>query len=309
MDRDESGEAAALLSVVDQCLDILQDHNRSRSQDLAAGPLPSLLGQCLALVADHGAVGSRPIRSIHHFACTGGTLFSRCVAAMPNVCMFSELDPLSTRELDPRKPSFAPTDVIRHLYYQSRPLPEAIYADTYKRAMSEVHGQLADVGLQLVIRDHPHSHYCIGDVVPERASHLSILREIADVQSVVTVRNPVESYLSLLSHKWVSFEPTNFDEYCRRYLLFLDQHAGLEIFKYEDLVTETDRTLERLCSALSLEFVPGAGQLISAIRLTGDSGRGGHRISPLSTRPRPDAVKQEIAASAHYSDLKVRLDY
>ena len=35
------------------------------------------------------------LRSIHHLACTGGTLISKCIASMPDVALISEVNPMN----------------------------------------------------------------------------------------------------------------------------------------------------------------------------------------------------------------------
>ena len=35
------------------------------------------------------------LRSIHHLACTEGTLISKCIASMPDVALISEVNPMN----------------------------------------------------------------------------------------------------------------------------------------------------------------------------------------------------------------------
>ncbi len=44
----------------------------------------------------------QPIRIIQHLSCTGGTLISKFLAAMPNVVLLNEVNPLSQLHLDPQ---------------------------------------------------------------------------------------------------------------------------------------------------------------------------------------------------------------
>ena len=85
-----------LLAALDDALGLLGEY--PASTDLVAGDdnPASLLDQCLDLCADRGAGGPEPVRLLHHFACSGGSLISKCVATMPNVQLLSEVDPLST---------------------------------------------------------------------------------------------------------------------------------------------------------------------------------------------------------------------
>ena len=81
------------------------------------------------LCAQHEAVVfSEPIRTIHHFACTGGTLISKCIATMPNTQMLSEVDPLSTM-LQSKKPKFALTDIIILMQQSTRGIESGLIID------------------------------------------------------------------------------------------------------------------------------------------------------------------------------------
>jgi hypothetical protein len=298
-----------IILAVAECLDILGTRPESMGEDLTSTPIPSLLQQInLKLSSGHRA-GRRPIGCISHFACVGGTLISRCVAAMPNILVLSEMDPLSMFGLNPERPVFSPTDLLRHLRYSRRTVPEQVIISTYRAAISEAQRSLGFDGVQLVVRDHSHSHFCTGVEIDSRPTHLDVLRAQLDVRPIVTVRDPVESYISLTNRDWESYEPKGFDEYCRRYLLFLDRHAGIPVFKYEAFVRDPGRQLAEICDALEVDFVEGAEELISVIRLTGDSGRGGSAIEVRPARLRSAELQEAISASIHYPILKSRLDY
>lgn len=58
-----------------------------------------------------------PIRTIHHMACTGGTVFSKCLAVMPNVALLSEVNPLNRYGS-----AFEPTNPLLLLERSYRPL-------------------------------------------------------------------------------------------------------------------------------------------------------------------------------------------
>lgn len=298
-----------LKQAVDECQDLLADLPASQELTDSSEPIPSLLDQVREYLADEERDQTPPIAILHHFACAGGTLISRCLSVMPQVYLLSEVDPLSTHGLDMNRPVFAPTDVLRHLRYSHRPVPDDVIVDAYLEGLVTVVGRVRETGGRLVIRDHSHSHFCT-DVDPaSRPSHLAILKRRFSVRNVVTVRDPVESYLSLIALKWVSFEPASFDEYCRRQLLFLDACGDCDIVRYEDFVRDPESVLEDLCRVLGLVYRPGAPDLISTIRLTGDSGRKGTQIAPREPKPVPDAIALEIERSDHYNALKVRLKY
>ena len=60
---------------------------------------------------------SLTIRSIHHFACSGGSLISKCLDVMPSVRLLSELHPNARKHLHTASHKFTPSDVISCAYY------------------------------------------------------------------------------------------------------------------------------------------------------------------------------------------------
>src|SRR5690606_26210779 len=73
---------------------------RDFAQEAKSGPLEiqstgSLVDQCIALCEERRFERKEPVRIVHHFACTGGTLICKCIAAMPNTQLLSEVNPLN----------------------------------------------------------------------------------------------------------------------------------------------------------------------------------------------------------------------
>ena len=64
----------------------------------------SLLDKCADVNEQY--LDSKPvIRLIHHFACSGGTLVSKCLSVMPNVFLLSEVHPHSDLQKDKETPT------------------------------------------------------------------------------------------------------------------------------------------------------------------------------------------------------------
>ncbi|MEQ8403758.1 MAG: sulfotransferase [Oceanicaulis sp.] len=278
----------------------------SRRTDIA---LPELMDEAKAFLAQSKSVGRRPLASIHHLACTGGTLFAKALATMPNVSLISELDPFTDRGFRKHRPRFAPADIIGHLNYVRQDLPEQVKANAYEAALRSILGDLTAIGLQLIIRDHAHSHYCMGESLPERTTHASFLKDVFGARSVVTVRDPTESWQSLGWLKWVDFSPATFDEYCKRYNRFLDDHEGLPVFRYEDFVAQPETVMRDVCGCLGIPYSDSFTLLISAVAATGDSGRKGASIAAREPKPVPRPLREEMAQSEAYARLCARLGY
>jgi len=295
----------ALEDEFNEALSLLADYRQDGSGPVAE-PLPSLLEQCETLCRDFAQ--PEPVRSLHHFACTGGTLITKCVAAQPNVVMLSEIDPLSNM-VPHRQALFAPTDVLKALHQSPRGVNQDIIADAFRGAVGAAAKGLARRGQRLVVRDHAHSQFCT-DVDPAaRPTVHEMLRDTGPVLSLVSLRHPLDSFLSLNSQNWPNrFEPFTLQEYSLRYMAFLDRHAHLPMIFYEDLVADPETEVKRICDLLQLPFHPMSLDLIGVLRLSGDSGRSSPVIGPRSRRTVPAKIEAD-RGSAAYVELCERLDY
>ena len=57
------------------------------------------------------------LRVLHHWACSGGTLISKCIASLPKVIFLNEINPLAHLRLlrNPTSTDYCPTDLGRQL--------------------------------------------------------------------------------------------------------------------------------------------------------------------------------------------------
>lgn len=300
----------ALLKSIEEALGLLQDRPPPPArQALVAQPLSSLLEKCQHTSAEIAARAPEPIRTIHHFACTGGTLFSKCLAVMPNTQLLSEVDPLSSL----LKLEFAPSDLILHMRHSQRPVPEDVLIEMFLSSLRTVYEHATRTGSRLVLRDHTHSHFCVGSGIPERPTVREIVARDFATLSAVTIRHPLDSFLTLrfLSQTggWMHFDPKTLEEYCKRYMVFLDFYEDTPVFRYESLATDPETELGKLCDTLELPYTDGFADYLSVFGLTGNSGRAGLVIKPRPRREIPEAVAEERQSSPTYAALCARLDY
>lgn len=303
-----TARADALARQLDDVQALLSEYRPIQGELVSSDPLPSLLEECQALCAEFAA--PEPIRSLHHFACTGGTLLSKCIATLPNLVLLSEIDPLSrmTMTAPDQKPAFAPTDIFLPLLQSLHGVSERVIVEIFQAAMGAARDGLARHGQRLVLRDHAHSHFCTAVDPDERPTLHEILRETGPVLSLVTIRHPLDSFVSLDKNRWRHFQPFTLDAYSSRYLKFLDRYDGISSLKYEDFVLNPEIELQRACAVLDVPFTPLALDLIKAMPLSGDSGRGGAVIAPRDRRPVPEEIDRQRGAP-HYTNLCLRLGY
>ena len=250
-----------------------------------------------------------PIRSIHHVACSGGTLVSKAIEAMPNTVLLSEVDPLSTLHLRGAKRPFFPTDLIPDLRFSVRPAAEETVIAVFSQALLALHRDLRPRGRHLVVRDHAHSQFFTAQDAHARPTVHKIIAGVGPSLAIVTVRHPLDSLLALRKNGWIHHRPDTLEEYCRRYLDFLDAHSALPVVKYEEFVAHPARTMEHICALLSLPFDAHFETHMSLSRLSGDSGRSGQKIAARPRRPVAFELRREMGQSQAYAALCAALEY
>jgi hypothetical protein len=312
--RSDAATRSELLSLADALRDsIVQLRRRDELGQHPVGDLQQsgdLLQQCQALCTQGAEVRQEPIRTVHQFACSGGTVISKCIAAMPNVQLLSEVDPLApVARTQNGLPPFTPTDMPALLRGSTRGASDALIAKVFQADLHVLHEYSVRHGLRLVVRDHAHTHYCRGERVPTRPGLRRLVHDVAPVLSLLVVRDPVDSFASLVRNGWVQFTPPDFETYCQRYLRFLDDHADVPLMRYEDFVAEPVKAMKRTCALLELPFVADFPALFSAIRISGDSGRSGSELAARPRRPEAEALRRESKQISSCRLLASRLGY
>jgi Sulfotransferase family len=274
--------------------------------DSPATPLPSLLEQCQIMLDDVKIRATPPIRLLHHLACTGGTLISRCLACMPNINLLSEVDPLS-RQMEHLL--FGPTDLILLAKKATRRPEDDLLIDIFLAGLDVIYQNTRRQGQDLVLRDHAHSQFTFGPDIPKRPFLDQIVGRTTPTLSLVTVRHPLDTFISLDKNDWRHFSPFTLEEYAQRTLAFLDHYKGHPIFRYEDFVLDPESQLQQMCDHLQLRYIPDFRMTFSAITISGGSGRGGWRIEPLPRKPIPDQIAAQLHNNSSYDTLCARLGY
>lgn len=270
-------------------------------------PLLSLFSQCELQCTALEYAPREPVRTIHHFACSGGTIMSRAVASQPNTVLLSEIDPLSKIGTDIA--NFAPSDVIGSARAGIRGAPNEIIEDTFVTTLDALHKKLSLIGRYLVLRDHAHSHFCYEADPESRPSLRDMIIDKFNIRSIVTVRHPLDSYLSLVKMGWTHFQPATLEEYSRRYQLFLSEYVTLEVFRYENFTADPDGVMENISSALALPYNPNWRDLIPLFVLSGDSGRKSDVISSRQRRNVSEEIETQSFHSPTYEAICDQLGY
>ncbi|WOD06171.1 sulfotransferase [Marinomonas sp. GJ51-6] len=267
----------------------------------------SLLARCEAVCKEYKE--EKPtIRVIHHFACSGGTLVSKCLSAIPNVFLLSEVHPLSKNHAS-GKPKYLPSDITTLARYAGVPSIEELASKLFTENIITTHDFIESRGGVLILREHTHIDYCIGTEVVNNPVVENILSPYFDLKHVVTVRNPIDSYMSLVKAGWVQFLPATFDEYCKRFLAFISHYPEKSIFKYEDFVEKPDKQLKKICHCLELEFDEEYLDIFDIFSVTGDSGRKSSDIAKRERYTLDVNFLSEIEHSENFKKILKKLKY
>nr|WP_321509795.1 sulfotransferase [uncultured Hyphomonas sp.] len=259
-----------------------------------------------------GMAGPPLVRTIHHLSCTGGTLIAKCIASMTNVIVLNEID-LQSSQVPSAKGQFpfTPTDLVALLRQGDRFVPEEELANLFLAGVQAIAEDERRRGRNLVLRDHTHSHFLTGSEPRSTPTLREIVGQKFPTASIVTVRDPVDSFLSMKKQNWhQSFEPSTFEEYCRRYLHFLQCYKTVKIIKYEDLVEAPQQVMQVICDELELEYFEQFEEVYGAFRFSGDSGRRGH--TGIASRPRRELENSfivEAGQASSYEKLARTLGY
>jgi len=251
------------------------------------------------------------IRTIHHLSCTGGSVICKCLAAMHNIVLLSEIHPLN-----PGHVWFTPIDPLQQLqvfYPNISYHSEGELKNIFKERLSKVVEKCRQHSKELIIRDHSHTDY-LANGVSSYNCLLDTVAEDYDVKSVITIRNPIDSYLSLMdnvNHIGWQTDVKDFDHYCSRFLAFLDRYQFADLFLYEDFVQNPDQVLEEICKCLIISYNPAYKAIFPKIRMTGDSGRGKEfdEIKMLPRREITEDFLDEIERSSNFKLIVERFGY
>ncbi|GFD94478.1 hypothetical protein KUL156_46710 [Alteromonas sp. KUL156] len=300
---------------IDQALSLLNDSGKVAKSSVTLEPSSlvdanSLLARCENALEKRQS-NEKIIRSIHHFACSGGTVLSKCISAMPNTFLISEVHPTTKLTINPSVIEFRPTDITSLGRYAKLPRMDELAEKMFLSQIDVVNEHLNAMSSKLVLREHTHSDYCLGneEAIANEPVLVKLFKERYSHRKLATVRNPIDSFISLQSNGWIHFSPPTFDEYCERLLAFISHFKESEIVRYEDFVAEPKIVMQRITEILDIEYSPYFEDVFSIFNVTGDSGRSGDRIHARARREVFKELQSEIENSENYNKLKINLQY
>lgn len=249
------------------------------------------------------------IRTVHHFACSGGTVISKCIQSMHRTIVISEVNPYRTRYY------FNPFDPVQLLIAQtSLNQNDTLKREIFKSRILQCVHIAARNDLNLVFRDHTHSDYCIPknqEMITKKSSLLDLLSQNFNTKSLVTIRHPLESYLSLKINKWDQAISSSSDYISRLEMMITHyKNKGIPILRYEDFCRNPTKFMQEICGILDLEYCSDFQSSFKKIPMTGDSGRGKKEERVIVEMP-PKLIPLELELEASQSEVfkKIASDF
>ena len=233
------------------------------------------------------------IRSIHHLPASGGTIISKALSSLEKIVLLSEIHPSEAKNRG---------TLINQLWRQY--VPELL--TTYDAEIDEIF--LAKVKLcikaigdekHLIIRDHVHTDMLVSGKYSSSLNR--VLSKNFPHLYVVTIRDPIETWLSHINNGWTKKAP---DDFCKDYLAFCNQFESDRIFRYEDFVDDPSTFMEKLCEVLKLNFTTGFEKKIDMQNhVTGNSGRSNNIIKKRHPKKITDLQLKLFQESKHYTNI------
>lgn len=245
-----------------------------------------------------GIVAPRRIITLHHLACSGGTIISKCLAAMPGSVVLSEIHPDRTAQ-----PAYHPLSQLRSGYGELlEPIQQRVIRGHFRREIVIAHGTARSLGRQLIVRDHAHVDFAWGSL--KRSALVDALSSEFHVTPIVTVRDPRDVWLSLCREGWFDGTP---DDLCRAQLNLLEAYPAASVFHYEDFTRNPIGVMKEICAVARVPFVEGFEKRLASItHLTGDSGRAGLVIEPRPSKSLSEVDRIAFESSKAFRELVER---
>ncbi len=261
---------------------------------------------------------TRPtLRIIHNLARSGSTLICKCLGCMDRVVLLSELHPASIQQANPIQQAHEWFGLLTA--EDQRQIDATQGRMNYADAIGMIARRCHESGNHLVLRDWSHLDFTGLPFVDPPGYRLSLheaLRDRFAITRVVTVRHPIDQWLSLsrlaLFQQVIQTGKLSVATFMDGYLRFVRACEGLPIIRYEDFTRAPEATMKTMCDHLNLPYDPSfIRRWHQYTTISGDvvSTRGGNRITPLARREYPARLMERFNATEAYGQALALLGY
>lgn len=242
-----------------------------------------------------------------NFARSGGTLLNRCLAALPNCVVISEVNPLGGGWGTQGSESPVTIADQANYYYNIK-----IHKGDFLSEALELHSACLSLGKTLIIRDWSFVNFVPyidnNYKAPNRLLALELLQKTKQVRPFAFVRDAIDVWISRKTPQPKQF----FSEYSR----FVDAiiKAGMPIYKYEDLCADSDKFMKSLCNDSGITFSENYKHFAMIKNIHGDVQNKGFSRTDSQIKPQ---VRQfifpwklsELEKCRLVSDVNAKLGY
>lgn len=232
------------------------------------------------------------VRILSNLARAGGTLVSRCLGAMDDTVLLSEIHPLGTQ-------IFNPLAQARDWYGLVKP-EEAGGQFDFIDAIQLIEQRCRVSGKTLVIRDWAHLDFIGRPFIKDPACRLQLTETLATVFNIVQfalVRHPVDQWVSTSSLNIMQGQ-LELDTFLAGYRRFAEQAVKSGFMRFEDFTRDPRGQMLRLCQCLEISFDPDfIDHWQENTRVTGDVSKTSRGSRMNEIRPlRQHAVDDSLVA-------------
>lgn len=238
------------------------------------------------------------IRTIHHQAATGGTLICKCIAALSSVELLSEINPLGNIHVEL---AYTPREPFQQYRTQYGVECERFHKKHFLNQIELILDICTQKGKNLVIRDHSYLQFVAVNKAESLRRPLLEFLDDYEVLSIVTIRDPIDSYLSGNKIGWLAKHKNNFNSYCKSYNEFMENYKDTPYIRYEDFCQSPKDTMKQICEILQLTYEDSFVSTFFNIKITGDSGRSSSIIEHKERRPMTNDFKLAVESSPEYA--------
>ena len=239
--------------------------------------------------------------TLHHGAATGGSVVAQVLSAATNSILTSELNPFSAIRDQRARPQYDPTAMLWHLTYNSSEIDSISKLKYFICQLDISITHVRKLSKNLLIRDHTHttfnfsdddinffgkkSYSLLLDSIKYFYDTKDILLRFPRLNPILSIRHPIDSYISLLEKNWQTpyCKNTNtFDEYCKSMIKlqsYMVEKEYAKVIRYEDICCRMNESLDAIFKDLNISYIIPSLDQINSIKVTGKSGRKSNNIS------------------------------
>ncbi len=240
------------------------------------------------------------IAVLYHLARTGGTLISKCLGAMQQTVLLSEIHPVMS-VMDPLIQAHRFFGLLDEQELRLLSSSEVNYIEK----IQIIYNKVQQSQQYLLIRDWSHLDFTARPFITQPTHQLSqgkYLAESFTVREFSTVRHPLDSYLSLNKLPIMQGQ-MSIKSYIDGYHAFAKKAKKTGFIRYEDFCQNPDKSLQTICETLDIPFDPGYKNTYQDYtNITGDTHNPAQKqgIRTPVRKPFEPAILQEMESLDNY---------